>query len=195
MKKKQYVMIASIMSVAVAAGIFYTYGTCFKAALYTAAAVCLAVIAAEDAATRQIHDVLLLSVALLGACDLAYDMSFFMDHASDAAGVIAKGAGSACVPAVAGRIAGAVSISVPMIIVNMISRRVTGNTSFGSGDVILCSVCGVLFGVDKTVSACALAFIGAGIYAAFLLLSGRADKRDVFAFGPFLCAGFIISVF
>ena len=39
-----------------------------------------------------------------------------------------------------------------------------------------------------------LGILSGGLYGIWLLAAKRADKKDHFAFGPFLCAGIVIAM-
>ena len=171
MKNREMIFAISLLSAAAAEGIFYIYGAGIKGGIYALTAACLIIIAAEDAMTRQIHDVLLLAVAVLGAADYFAAFSDMPDRA-----------------------AGALCVSLPMMLINLITLRSMEKNSFGSGDVILCFVCGFLFGIRSTLFACLTAFMCAGIYAAFLLIGRKASGQDVFAFGPFISMGFLLEM-
>ena len=171
MKNRKTIFAISLLSAAAAAGIFYIYGAGIKGGIYALTAACLIIIAAEDAMTRQIHDVLLLAVAVLGAADYFAALPYMPDRA-----------------------AGALCVSFPMMLINLITLKSMGKDSFGSGDVILCFVCGFLFGIRSTILACLTAFMCAGIYAAFLLICRKASGQDVFAFGPFISIGFLFEM-
>jgi leader peptidase (prepilin peptidase)/N-methyltransferase len=181
MNYKLYIMITIPLSAAAAAAIFFEYGLSVQSVLFSAAAAVLAAIAIEDAMTKEIHDVLLWGLLLIAA---AACLAGSFDGAVRWQQHIGIG----------GRIAGASCLSILMIIVNIVTRRLSGRDSFGSGDIILCIAAGFLLGVEKTLAAGALSFIAAGFFAAFILVSGRAKKDDSFALGPFLCAAFIFEL-
>lgn len=88
------------------------------------------------------------------------------------------------------RIAGAVCISLPMLLLTV---AVPG--AFGGGDIKLAAVCGLFLGWKPMVLAMILAVLSAGIWGGILLASGRAGRKDHFAFGPFFCGGIWIAVF
>lgn len=195
MKKKKMIFAISLLSAAAAAGIFYIYGAGIKGGIYALAAVCMIIIAAEDAMTRQIHDVLLLAIALLGFADYYIELYSVCSVNSAICRDMLQGLRNVVIlSGLPGRTAGAFCVSLPMMLTNIISRRLTGKDSFGSGDVILCAVCGLLLGAERTLLACAVAFISAGIYAAFLLFGRKASGQDVFAFGPFISIGFLFEM-
>ena len=65
----------------------------------------------------------------------------------------------------------------------------TGGRGVGLGDVKLGIAIGVGFGPAGGVFALGAAFVLGGAYATWLLLTGRARRRDTIRFGPFLAAG------
>jgi len=60
---------------------------------------------------------------------------------------------------------------------------------FGMGDVKLMAVCGLALGWRLTLLAFLIGLALGAIYAVYLLLWRRADRRTAFAFGPYLCLG------
>ena len=181
MNHKRYIIITTTLSAAAAAAIFFVYGPSVRSVIYSAAAAVLAAIAVEDALTKEIHDIFLWGLLLIAAADCfaaAFSGTGLWQHS---AGPVE-------------RIAGAASLSVLMIVVNTVARHVSGRTGFGSGDVFLCIAAGSLLGLEKTLAAGAVSFIAAGLFAAVILISGRAKKDDSFALGPFLCMSFFIEL-
>ena len=87
------------------------------------------------------------------------------------------------------RILGFFIISLPMLVVDLM--MIPGG--FGGGDIKLMAAAGFFLGWRGTLLAAILAFAVAGIYSIFLLVAGRAGRKDAFAFGPFLCAGLAFS--
>lgn len=86
------------------------------------------------------------------------------------------------------RVLGIFIISFPMFAVDLL---IPGG--FGGGDIKLMAAAGVFLGWRGNLLAAMLAFVCAGIYSAILLVTGRASRKDAFAFGPFLCAGLAVS--
>lgn len=86
------------------------------------------------------------------------------------------------------RVAGVFVISLPMLIMDFI---IPGG--FGGGDIKLMAAAGLFLGWKKEVLAALLAFLAAGFFAVYLLLTGKAGRKDCFAFGPFLCGGLAFS--
>lgn len=83
-------------------------------------------------------------------------------------------------------IAGAFCVSVPMLLIALISRG-----AFGGGDIKLMAAGGMFLGARAVLaSAVAAVFLG-GIYSLYLLIVKRSARKTSFAFGPFLCAGMI----
>ena len=101
-----------------------------------------------------------------------------------------------CEAGIGQRIAGLFIISIPMALLNLvfsICSRAEG-ICFGGGDIKLTAVCGFLLGWNRLVSAMMLAFMAAGVFAAALLIIKRKNRKQFFAFGPFICAGVIFSM-
>lgn len=88
------------------------------------------------------------------------------------------------------RLIGAVCVSVPMLLINLIVP-----TSFGGGDIKLMAAAGLLLGWKNTLVAMFVALILGGGYGIFLLAGKKKGRKDHFAFGPFLSAGCVIGLF
>ena len=84
---------------------------------------------------------------------------------------------------------GAVCISVPMLILCLI---IPG--AFGGGDIKLMAAAGLYLGWPHTLLAAFFAILGGGGYGMYLLAARKADKKDHFAFGPFLCVGIVLAL-
>ncbi|WP_265447952.1 prepilin peptidase [Flexivirga meconopsidis] len=72
-----------------------------------------------------------------------------------------------------------------------------GGAGLGFGDVKLGASLGVLTGWlswGTVVGAIALAFLGAGLWAAALVLTRRANRHTHLAFGPFLIGGAVLAI-
>lgn len=88
------------------------------------------------------------------------------------------------------RIIGLFIISVPMYILTWI---IPG--AFGGGDVKLVAACGWFLGVKAVVTGTFVGFLAGGTYAVVLLALKKIGRKDHFAFGPFLAAGYAVAVF
>ena len=63
---------------------------------------------------------------------------------------------------------------------------------FGMGDIILMAAGGLMLGLKATITAAFIAVIFAAIYGVY---KKTVDDDNAFAFGPFLCAGLVVSAF
>ena len=88
--------------------------------------------------------------------------------------------------AVKDRLAGAVIIAVPMLLLTVLLKG-----GFGGGDIKLMAASGFLLGVRMTVYSTAVGIILSGIYVSILLVNGKIGRKDQFALGPFLVMGII----
>ena len=87
------------------------------------------------------------------------------------------------------RFLGMFSVSIPMLILAVLCSG-----GLGGGDIKLMAASGMLLGIKWNVfAACTGLFLG-GLYGFFLLITRRAERKDCFALGPFLCIG-IATVF
>lgn len=87
------------------------------------------------------------------------------------------------------RFLGMFSVSIPMLVLAVLCSG-----GLGGGDIKLMAASGMLLGIKWNVfAACAGLFLG-GLYGFFLLITKRAERKECFALGPFLCIG-IATVF
>ena len=88
------------------------------------------------------------------------------------------------------RLIGSVVISVPMLVLSIL---IPG--AFGGGDVKLMAVSGFFLGFKAIVIAMFIALIIGGGYGTYMLVTKKLDKKDHFAFGPYLAIGLIVALF
>lgn len=62
---------------------------------------------------------------------------------------------------------------------------------FGMGDAKLLSALTLSFGFEALCMISIVSSLAAAVYALFLIISGKASKKDRIAFGPFIVLGFI----
>lgn len=86
------------------------------------------------------------------------------------------------------KLLGVLSVSLPMLLLTL---AVPG--AFGGGDIKLMAACGAFLGWERNLLAMFLAVLGGGGWGIWLLAGKKAGLKDQFAFGPFLCAGVMIS--
>lgn len=179
----------------------------------------LVAIAVEDALTKEIHDVLLLGLALSGigtlllsaighdACVLScfisggFDFSSLAGSGLGVSSTSGYGSGSGlfqfnliaprwCLIGGSARIVGALCVSLPMLAITLI-----WSGSFGSGDVLMCIGAGLILGPAHILSGVAIAMVMAGVLSSALLLFGILKRTDSIPFGPFLSIGFLIMLY
>lgn len=68
------------------------------------------------------------------------------------------------------------------------------DTPLGWGDVSLAAMIGAIAGFPGVVRALAIGIFLAAVAGTFLLLSRRAGRQDVFAYGPYLCLGALLTL-
>ena len=88
-----------------------------------------------------------------------------------------------------GALIGAVCVSVPML---LLCLAIPG--AFGGGDIKLMAAAGLFLGWQHTLLAMFFGILGGGFYGIYLLAAHKADKKDHFAFGPFLCVGIVLAL-
>lgn len=91
-------------------------------------------------------------------------------------------------PALFSSVLGTCAVSVPMLLMTL---AIPG--AFGGGDIKLMAACGAFLGWRLALEAFFLAVLGGGVWGCWLLVSGKAGRKDHFAFGPFLCTGAAVS--
>ena len=111
-------------------------------------------------------------VLMLGAAAVAASAVAAADHIS----------GGVCSADLSSRICGFFIISVPMLLLNIAVRG-----CFGGGDIKLTAVCGFLAGASTIAAVMMWAFVSAGVFAFVLMIAKKKDRRQHFAFGPFIC--------
>ena len=136
-------------------------------------------IALIDADTQHIPDVLLAVTCIIGVGWVA--AGHFAPYFPKAPGFIS---------AVLGILAG----GLPLLAVDRLVLTLFKKDGFGYGDVKLMAVCGLFLGWQLVLVAFFFAFITGGMYAAYLLITGRAKRGQYIAFGPFLCAGTVAAL-
>lgn len=132
----------------------------------------LIITAAVDQETMEIPDCLPAAVLILSAASLLFKPDGLLELSA------------------ASRVIGFFSVSIPMLLTAL---AIPG--AFGGGDIKLMAACGMFLGWKRNLLALFLAVLGGGGWGAWLLIRKRASKKDVFAFGPFLCAGMAVSLF
>jgi len=70
-----------------------------------------------------------------------------------------------------------------------------GSEALGMGDVKMMVLMGFVLGVPAVIIGIVLGTLAAGAAAAFLLISGRASRRDYIPHGPFLAFGAVVALF
>ena len=86
------------------------------------------------------------------------------------------------------RLLGAGCVSIPML---MLTVAVPG--AFGGADIKLTAAGGLFLGWKLVATAMIIALFLGGIYGLYLLGVKKAGRKKCFAFGPFLCAGMVVS--
>ena len=88
------------------------------------------------------------------------------------------------------RLIGMICISLPLYLIVLIIPE-----GFGGGDIKLMAVSGLFLGAAPTVCAMFIGLVTGGGYGAYMLISKKLDRKDHFAFGPFLAFGLAVAVF
>ena len=123
-------------------------------------------IALIDAETQTIPDRLNAALAVLGILNLLLSPAGWVGH-----------------------VIGALCVSVPMFLLCLVI-----DGAFGGGDIKLMAVAGLFLGWQNTLLAMFFGILGGGFYGIYLLAAKRSEKKDHFAFVPFLCAGIVVAM-
>ncbi len=91
-------------------------------------------------------------------------------------------------PDVRERLLGMAVVSVPMLIVALLTPG-----GFGGGDIKLMACSGLFLGWEGNVLAALVGVFAGGVCGLILLLTGKAGRKDAFPFGPFLCGGIVTA--
>ena len=88
------------------------------------------------------------------------------------------------------RLIGMLAVSAPMLLLTLLIPR-----AFGGGDIKLMAASGFFLGMRLILCAMILAIIAGSVYGIIMLKNRKRDRKDQFAFGPFLAIGLAIAVF
>ena len=86
------------------------------------------------------------------------------------------------------RLIGIVCVSVPMLLLTL---AIPG--AFGGGDMKLMGACGAFLEVEDHTDIHSAGCIGRWNMGIWLLIGKKKDRKDHFAFGPFLCMGMAVE--
>jgi len=89
---------------------------------------------------------------------------------------------------------GVLTGGIPLIILDRVSLYLFNKDGFGFGDVKLMAMIGIFLGWRLVLVAFFVAFVSAGIIASLLLFLNKVKRGDYIAFGPYLCAGSLFSL-
>ena len=89
---------------------------------------------------------------------------------------------------------GLIAGGLPLFLLDKISLLIFKKDGFGYGDVKLMAMAGIYVGKELILTAHFFALIIGGAFAVFLLATGRAERGQYMAFGPFLAMGIIMSI-
>ena len=67
--------------------------------------------------------------------------------------------------------------------------------AFGGGDIKLMAASGLFLGTASIVCAMFFGLLTGGAYGSIMLKSGKLERKDQFAFGPFLAVGLTVAAF
>lgn len=88
------------------------------------------------------------------------------------------------------RLIGMLAVSVPML---LLTSLIPGG--FGGGDIKIMAASGFFLGTSSILCAMNLAIISGSVYGIIMLKNRKRDRKDQFAFGPFLAIGLSIATF
>ncbi|MGI6203713.1 MAG: prepilin peptidase [Anaerovoracaceae bacterium] len=168
MESKRHFLIYTGLFAASAAVSFAAFGVCAGAAVSCAAVCALAYAAVRDMETMEIPDRVHVILLALGAVQM----------------MLPEGV------SVLSRVAGMLAVSLPMLIFDCAAFE-----AFGGGDIKLCAACGFFLGINALLTGFFISVAAAGMFAAVMLAAGKMERRQYFAFGPFIAGGMSAAVF
>ena len=84
--------------------------------------------------------------------------------------------------------------ALPLIIIDLMAKFFLGKDGFGYGDVKLMAMAGIFIGLVGVIIAFFMAFVTAGAFGAYLLITKRAKSGSHIPFAPFLSFGIIVAL-
>lgn len=141
----------------------------------------------QGSLTVAVFLVLTAVIAVSAFTDIA--TGYVLDSLTLPALGVALAAGAASdqlVTVIAGASAGALSI--------LVLFAISAGNGVGLGDAKLAACVGALLGVERGCVAIGIAFVAGGAYAAFLLITHQASRKDSLPLAPFLAAGVLATL-
>ena len=89
---------------------------------------------------------------------------------------------------------GGVAVGGGVLLLALLMEKLLRRDAMGGGDIKLMAAAGLFLGWQHTLLAMFFGILGGGFYGIYLLTAHKADKKDHFAFGPFLCAGIVLAL-
>lgn len=146
----------------------YLYGLSIYAGLAFALCSVLTCVAFIDHDTMIIPDGLSIATAVIGILSVFFNESVaWYEH-----------------------LIGMFIISVFMLVISLAIPQ-----AFGGGDIKLMAACGLFLGWKNVVFAFFIAVLIGGIFALIMMIRKEIRKKDLIAFGPFLCIGVAAAIF
>ena len=130
-----------------------------------------------DADSQIIPDGLLITGAIVGVLWVAASFFLGLDAPSPAEALLGAAAGAG-----------------PLFLIDRLCIIFLKKDGFGFGDVKLMLTAGLFTGPRLALASLFLAVMAGGLYGIFLLLTGKIKRGGYFAFGPFLAAGIMASL-
>lgn len=124
--------------------------------------------AASDINKGIVPDLLCILIAVVGV------ISFFTEPVS--------------LQSIISHICGALVLSVPMLIAALLVKG-----GFEGGDIKMMAAAGLFLGLDRTIIAGIIAFLIAGIYGVYILLTKKKGSRENIKLAPYLALGCAFS--
>ncbi|MDO4566903.1 MAG: A24 family peptidase, partial [Oscillospiraceae bacterium] len=87
------------------------------------------------------------------------------------------------------RLIGVFAVSLPLLLITLF---IPG--AFGGGDIKLMAVCGFALGWRLALLAAFIGILTGGIYGVYLLAAKKKERKEHFAFAPFLSLGCAVSL-
>lgn len=139
---------------------------------YLITAALLIIASFVDIAHQEIPDGIVIALIITGALYTVLDLSNWLDH-------------------VIGFFAG----GLPLLLIAVIAQYVFKKEAMGGGDIKLMAALGLIAGWKLILLGLFLGILAGALFSALMMLFKKVKSSQAIPFGPFLAAGFMLSVF
>ena len=152
--------------------LFIKFSLSYAFLFYLITASLLIIASFVDIARQEIPNGIVIALLITGALYTAFDLPHWLDHAI---GLFAGG--------------------LPLLLVAVAAQYVFKKEAMGGGDIKLMAALGLIAGWQLVLLALFLGIVAGAVGSAIMMLFKKVKSSQAIAFGPFLAAGFMLSVF